>query len=133
MIRTLTKRWHLCCYKHRRRNLNVTQIYILVKVTFFLERIQQSSLIIKKSNKQIKKTGILMKLTKNSVIIAKGLWTRYCIKKFMCELLHQHNLPPPPSTPVCIRSHFDGHHHCPPPPNVIIECPHKERSKNRAL
>ena len=96
MIHTLTKGWHLCCYKYRRRNLNVIHIFILVKVAFFLERIQRSSSIAKKSNKQMKKTGILMKLRKNSVIIAKSLWTRYYMKQFLCERLHRHNPPPPP-------------------------------------
>ena len=93
MLSTLTKGWYLCCYKYRLRNLNVIQILILVKAAFFLEGIQRSSLIIKKSNKQIK-TGILMKLMKNSVIIATSLWTRYYIKKFGCERSHWHNPPP---------------------------------------
>ena len=45
------------------------QIFILVNAAFFLEGIQRSSLIIKKSNKQ-SKIDILMKLPKN------GLGTR---------------------------------------------------------
>ena len=52
------------------------QLYILVKAAFSLEGIQRSCLIIKKTNKQ-SKAGILMKLTKNLVIIASSLWTRY--------------------------------------------------------
>ena len=93
MLCTLIKGWYLCCHKCRRRNLNVIQIFILVKAAFFLEGIQRSSLIIKKSDKQIK-TGISMKLTKNSVIIAASLWTRYYIKRFVCERSHWHNTPP---------------------------------------
>ena len=76
MLRTWTNEWYLCCYKDRCRNLNVIQIFILVKAAFFLEGIQLSSLILKKSNKQIK-TDILMEVTKNLVIIASSLWTRY--------------------------------------------------------
>ena len=93
MLRTLTEGLYLCCYKYRCRNFNVIQIFILVKAPFLSEGIQRSSLIIKKSDKQIK-TGILMKLTKNSVIIATSLWTRYYIKKFVCERSHWHNTPP---------------------------------------
>ena len=73
--------------------LNVIQIFILAKATFFLEGIQRSSLITKKSDKQIQ-TGILIKLTKNSVIIATSLWTRYYIKKFVCERSQWHNTSP---------------------------------------
>ena len=78
MLRTFTKGWYICCYEYWRRNLNAILIFILVKEAFFLERIQLSSLIIKKSNKQIK-TSIFMKLTKNLVTF----WTRYYI---YCEL-----------------------------------------------
>ena len=47
MLRNLTKECYLCCYKYRRRNLNVyTNIYSYER-DFFLEGIPQSSLIIK--------------------------------------------------------------------------------------
>ena len=52
------------------------QIFIPVKAAFFLEEIQRSSLIIKTPNKQ-SKTGVLMILAKNLVIIASSLWSRY--------------------------------------------------------
>ena len=124
MLRTLTKGWYLCCYKYRRRNFNVTQIFILVKAAFFLERIQRSSLIIKKSNKQIK-TGILKGLTKSSVIIVTSLWTRYYIKKFTCERSHWHI--PPSLLFAHVRILMETNE------RIIIECPQKERTKIRAL
>ena len=52
------------------------KIFFLVKIPFFLEGIQQSSLIIKKENKQ-STAGILMKTVKNVVLIASSLWIRF--------------------------------------------------------
>ena len=52
------------------------QIFVLAKTAFFLEGIQRSSLILKKPIKQ-SKTDVLIKLTKNLVIIAISFWTRY--------------------------------------------------------
>ena len=49
------------------------QIFILVKVAFFLEGIQRSSSI---TNKQ-SNPGILMKLTRNLVIIERTLLSKY--------------------------------------------------------
>ena len=49
------------------------QMFILVRVAFFLEGIQTIQFSHKKNNK---KTGILMKPTKNLVIIASSLWAR---------------------------------------------------------
>ena len=51
------------------------QIFILVRAAFFLERVQRSTLIIKKPNKQ-SKAGILIKIMKNLATIASNLWTR---------------------------------------------------------
>ena len=48
------------------------QIFIPVKAAFFLEGIQRSSLIGKNPNKQ-NKTGILMKVAANLIIIASCL------------------------------------------------------------
>ena len=44
----------------------------------------------------------MIKLTKNSVIIATTLWTRYCIKKSVCERSHWNNTPPLLFAPVCV-------------------------------
>ena len=69
MLHTLTKGWYLCCYKYQHNKIIMhIKIFILVKPAFFLEEIQQSSK---------NKTGILMKLAKDLVIIASSLWTRY--------------------------------------------------------
>ena len=53
--------------------LRYIQIFFLVKVAFFEVGIQRPILIIKKQSK----TGILIKLTKDLVIIASSLWTKY--------------------------------------------------------
>ena len=50
------------------------QIFILMEAAFFLAGIERSNLIIKKMKKQ-SKTAILIKLTKNPVIIASSLST----------------------------------------------------------
>ena len=67
--------------------LRYIQIFFLVKVAFFVVGIQRPSLIIKKQSK----TGILIKLTKDLVIIASSLWTKYWIKKIYVWRSHWHN------------------------------------------
>ena len=62
---------------------------ILVNAAFYLEEIQQSDIIINQTNTRsmvfgtaiLRKTDILIKLTKNLVIIASSIWTKYLIKK----------------------------------------------------
>ena len=62
---------------------------ILVNAAFYLEEIQQSDIIINQTNTRskvfgtvvLRKTDILIKLTKNLVIIASSFWTKYLIKK----------------------------------------------------
>ena len=62
---------------------------ILVNAAFYLEEIQQSDIIINQTNTRskvfgtaiLRKTDILIKLTKNLVIIASSVWTKYLITK----------------------------------------------------
>ena len=70
------------------------KVFISVKAVFILEGIQRSTLIIKKTNKEMK-TDILMKLSKNLLIIASSLRTRYKIlKNYVCTLALTQPLPP---------------------------------------
>ena len=64
-----------------------------------------SNLITK--NPEQTKTGILMKLTENLVIIASSLWIRYWIKIYIYLNIYTDTTL---FLPVGIRSHFDGFH-----------------------
>ena len=78
MLRTLARGWYLHCYKCRRINLSLHPNTYSRQSSFLFRgnsRIQFNHL---KANKQ-SKADILMKLTKNLVIIASCLWTRYWI------------------------------------------------------
>ena len=67
MLQNSTKGWHLCCHKHQCRNLSAYRcveisvhidIFLPVKASFFLEKIQKSGLIIEMTMRVKKESGI---------------------------------------------------------------------------
>ena len=77
MLRILTEGWYLCCYKYRRKNLNICPNIYPTKVAFFLEGIQQSSLILKQTNKQTKQDSYFDKTIEKSSNYCK--WIMDCV------------------------------------------------------
>ena len=91
MLRNLAKGWYLCCLKHRRRNLKMKCEKQLLrdysKQTYLICNFRQKRNTVFYWTYILSKAVVLMKLTKNLVIIAHSLWTRCSIKKLALNML----------------------------------------------